>query len=281
MLIENLFFRLAVRLLVFVLQVKKIMRFMTYAMYNARLETAFLVDEYALPSQLTSCDSSHSIDLFGSMTSNPISPITVDGKALQAKTSSLSSVEKCDGIKEDEDKLSRIIKEVASPETPGPRPITDESIFQCSIPISEPANQSSKDNVHRENSDRFRKALDQTALSVSPFVRYTVPYLKTEAGSRCLLRHFFPPEIYWSKYYTGSLECTDISDEVKRVPTMSSLTDACFSTPAALPKSVVAFLPSHPFVVEKLTKPVSSPDIQVSRHGFYVAMNWTISFQVL
>jgi len=251
-------------LLVSMLQVKRIMRFMTYAMYNARLETAFLVDEYALPSQLMSSESPQSVDLFGSMTTTPISPIIADVKAMHVRSNSLPLMDKCEGTRDDEEKLSRIIREVDSPETPGLRPAMDENIFQCSIPNSEPIGQSAKESVHQENSDRFRKALDELALSVSPFVRYAVPYLKTEAGSRCLLRHFFPLEIYWSKHMTRPL----VSDDVKHEPSVNSPTGASPSPATAVPKSVVAFLPSHPFVIEKLTEPACSSVVQVGAHAF-------------
>lgn len=44
----------------------------------------------------------------------------------------------------------------------------------------------------------FRKAVDETILSCSPYIRYTIPYLETEAGQNCLLRRFFPKDLYQS-----------------------------------------------------------------------------------
>ncbi|XP_050725052.1 1-phosphatidylinositol 3-phosphate 5-kinase-like isoform X2 [Eriocheir sinensis] len=44
----------------------------------------------------------------------------------------------------------------------------------------------------------FRKALDETILSCSPYIRYSIPYLETEAGQNCLLRRFFQRELYQS-----------------------------------------------------------------------------------
>lgn len=44
----------------------------------------------------------------------------------------------------------------------------------------------------------FRKALDETILSCSPYLRYTIPYLETEAGQGCLLQRFFKRGLYHS-----------------------------------------------------------------------------------
>lgn len=47
-------------------------------------------------------------------------------------------------------------------------------------------------------SNSFRKALDETILSCSPYLRYSIPYLETEAGQNCLLRRFFQKDLYQS-----------------------------------------------------------------------------------
>lgn len=44
----------------------------------------------------------------------------------------------------------------------------------------------------------FRKAVDETILSVSPYLRYSIPYLETEAGQNSLLRRFFQKDLYQS-----------------------------------------------------------------------------------
>ncbi|PSN57689.1 hypothetical protein C0J52_00310 [Blattella germanica] len=49
--------------------------------------------------------------------------------------------------------------------------------------------------------NRFRKALDDTILSSSPYLKFTVPYLETEPGRNCALRKFFPEEIFWSAQF--------------------------------------------------------------------------------
>ena len=48
---------------------------------------------------------------------------------------------------------------------------------------------------------RFRKALDDVILSSSPYIRPDIPYLETDAGSKCLLRSHFASDVYWSRYF--------------------------------------------------------------------------------
>ena len=52
-----------------------------------------------------------------------------------------------------------------------------------------------------QTGDYFKQALNDTILSASPHIRYDIPYLETETGSKCLLRSFFSKEIYWSDQF--------------------------------------------------------------------------------
>jgi 1-phosphatidylinositol-3-phosphate 5-kinase len=229
------------------------MRLITYATYNARLETSFLVDECALPPQMLN-EFRHSTDLFDSFATSPISPIDGDVKAPLVKTSSWSSVEKCAEAKEDHDRLSQIVNEVASPVASPENACLQLSneILPSNAVLLESQTKRGEEDMHVVQSDRFRNVLNETLLSVSPFVSYSVPYLKTEAGSRCLLRLFYPSQIYWSKLLSCKSKHSDAEDETEQ---NSSVKEAV--------KSVVAFLPSHPFVVERIIEPVSHSGVQV------------------
>ncbi|XP_046466655.1 putative 1-phosphatidylinositol 3-phosphate 5-kinase isoform X1 [Neodiprion pinetum] len=55
-------------------------------------------------------------------------------------------------------------------------------------------------------SNKFKKALDDTILSVSPYLTFSIPYLETEPGRNCTLRQFFPKEIYHSMQFTDKVE---------------------------------------------------------------------------
>lgn len=229
------------------------MRFMTYAMYNARLETSFLVDEFALPPQMLN-EFRRSANLFDSVTTTPISPIDADVQIQLVKTNSWSSMEKCAEAKDDHDRLSQIVNEVASPVASPENGCTQmlNEFLPGNAALLESQSKLAEEDVHVAQSGRFRNAMNETVLSVSPLVSYYVPYLKTEAGSRCFLRSFYPSQIYWSKHFSNKLKNSDAEDENE---------DGLSVEKAA--KSVVSFLPSHPFVVERITEPVSHPGVQV------------------
>lgn len=54
--------------------------------------------------------------------------------------------------------------------------------------------------------NKFKKALDGTILSVSPYLKFSIPYLETEPGKNCVLRNFFPKELYYSTLMSTTLE---------------------------------------------------------------------------
>ncbi|KAJ9599192.1 hypothetical protein L9F63_010323, partial [Diploptera punctata] len=92
-------------------------------------------------------------------------------------------------------------------------------------------------------SNRFRKALDDSILSSSPYLKFTVPYLETEQGRNCALRKFFPEEIFSSAQFDttgGTLSFQDGESKFKDVK----------------------LRPQHPFISAKLTEPVDSREIQ-------------------
>ncbi|XP_052764126.1 1-phosphatidylinositol 3-phosphate 5-kinase-like isoform X2 [Mya arenaria] len=65
----------------------------------------------------------------------------------------------------------------------------DESIFESSMAFQE-------QQVTRRAI--FKKSLDNTVLSTSPYIKYSLPFLETESGAKCELRKYFPEELYWS-----------------------------------------------------------------------------------
>jgi 1-phosphatidylinositol-3-phosphate 5-kinase len=54
--------------------------------------------------------------------------------------------------------------------------------------------------------NKFKKALEGTILSVSPYMKFSIPYLETEPGRNCVLRSFFPKELYYSAYFSDKIE---------------------------------------------------------------------------
>lgn len=47
----------------------------------------------------------------------------------------------------------------------------------------------------------FKKALTDTMISISPLLKFEVPYLETITGRNCKLRRYFPASVYWSAQF--------------------------------------------------------------------------------
>lgn len=68
----------------------------------------------------------------------------------------------------------------------------DDAIFYSSVTLEEKT---------QNRFAKFRKILGERLLSCTPYIKYRVPYLETEEGSRSIVRTFFKDELYWSKYF--------------------------------------------------------------------------------
>ncbi|XP_047360824.1 1-phosphatidylinositol 3-phosphate 5-kinase isoform X1 [Vespa velutina] len=98
--------------------------------------------------------------------------------------------------------------------------------------------------------NKFKKALEGTVLSMSPYLKFSVPYLETEPGRNCILRTFFPKEIYYSEQFL---------DKTKETRTSS------ISVEQNVPDKPLLNLklkPRHPFIEAKLTTDVESKEVQ-------------------
>ena len=98
--------------------------------------------------------------------------------------------------------------------------------------------------------NKFKKALEGTVLSVSPYLNFTIPYLETEQGRNCSLRCFFPKEIYYSIHFQDKVEgarTSSISNEVSQ---------------PVNPLANLKLKPRHEFVETKLTSSVESRGVQ-------------------
>ncbi len=147
----------------------------------------------------------------------------------------------------------------------------DDSIFQGSDSLSV------KEVNSSDSRQQFRRAMSDAVLSVSAFIKPSLPYLLTDAGMQCKLRGYFPRQIYW----TGSMEPRDSpkqTDSITISPHPSTgqqdttdsslgLSDGLFGNAEGSDWNSMLFdhTPSemHPFVTTKLTAPVSDKDTQV------------------
>lgn len=99
-------------------------------------------------------------------------------------------------------------------------------------------------------SNKFKKALDDTILSVSPYLTFYIPYLETEPGRNCVLRKFFPKEIY------HSLQFSDKFEGVRS----NSISAECVHHGNQMENSNMK--PQHAFVRTKITNSADSRDVQ-------------------
>ncbi|XP_076640045.1 1-phosphatidylinositol 3-phosphate 5-kinase fab1 [Colletes latitarsis] len=122
-------------------------------------------------------------------------------------------------------------------------------------------NQTSPNGQHLSVADlpllnKFKKALEGTILTVSPYLKFSIPYLETETGRNCVLRDFFPREIFYSVQFL---------DKVKEVKTSNVSIEICeFENPLMKLK----LKPQHPFVQARLTTDVDSREVQTLLANF-------------
>ncbi|XP_023248602.1 1-phosphatidylinositol 3-phosphate 5-kinase [Copidosoma floridanum] len=121
--------------------------------------------------------------------------------------------------------------------------------------------------------NKFKKALEGTILSVSPYLKFSIPYLETEPGRNCVLRSFFPKELYYSALMSTTLEGTDkcvaftllISKNLFFFPlgTKSSNSNATGElSQYENSQKKIKFKPAHEFIEAKLTSSADSREVQ-------------------
>lgn len=141
--------------------------------------------------------------------------------------------------------------------------IYGESISDRSDPLHQYLNEDEEDVFKRTSPtgqhlsvadlpllNKFKKALEGTILSVSPYLKFSIPYLETETGRNCVLRSFFPREIFYSVQFL---------DKVKEIKTCSALAEQCGMENPLMKLKLKA---PHPFVQARLTTDVDSREVQ-------------------
>ncbi|KAK7071564.1 hypothetical protein SK128_017814 [Halocaridina rubra] len=273
-------------------RVKKIMYFMMYAVYNWKLESSFLMDEYILIPPLPSESFELEDQVFESQqdlkkkkqmdqetttlmsfsdepeTGKNIlesSKNSIDRDNESVSSSSSEQVNKSKSPKIDSQRDTVSVSGESTISTPGTLDKTklSQTISDFSDPLHSYLNAgASPQEVPRESSlaclsltevavnSTFRKALDETILSCSPYLKYNVPYLETEAGRNCILRKYFQKNLYFSVQLEkeavlrrprfSEVEVKDTKDENQNVRIKSP----------------------HKFIRCKLTKEASSIEVQ-------------------
>lgn len=219
-----------------------------------------VIDEKAAGNCLTSKTNNDNL--------NNSSDLDIDGKQDTNSTVELFGGKKTmkvnKNIKEEVEK-SKIKDKVASEE----KRIYGESISDRSDPLHQYLNedeedvfsQTSPNGQHLSVADlpllnKFKKALEGTILSVSPYLKFSVPYLETETGRNCILRSFFPREIFYSVQFM---------DKVKEIKTGNVFIEQSVTEN---PLVNLKLKPQHPFVQARLTTDVDSRKVQALLANF-------------
>jgi len=265
---------------------KNILRFMTYAMYNARLEGAFLFDELAAPpdpaslmtaapaySPTSACDSEFDLmPLCAKLPNLPTSNSSAtDDNIVSNGLLIIAGNDSCDADCSQQPKSEQLS---STGNTYSPSYVSADSrepvhqLQGCehqssgdyNMPVSQLHNDDDDDAIHQREAS-FHTALSQTMLTVSPCSQVHLPYLETVAGARCRLRRHFPAEIYWSCRLNPAKSAVDTVTPSSDADIVTAVDVTTADSVAGLP-SVIDLLPVHPFIVEKLTAPSSSPTVQ-------------------
>ncbi|KYQ54129.1 Putative 1-phosphatidylinositol-3-phosphate 5-kinase [Trachymyrmex zeteki] len=208
-------------------KVKNVTSMMIFAAYSWRLEKSFLMDEFAKPP-------SPKDNSFLDETSQK--DFSNDEKTEKLESYKISSEEKRiygESISDRSDPLHQYLNE------------DDEDVFNRTSPTGQRLSVADFPLFNK-----FKKALQDTVLSVSPYLKFSIPYLETELGRNCVLRSFFPREIYYSEQFL---------DKVKEIRTnsvtVSEQTDnrECVN---------IKLKSQHPFVQARLTTDVDNREVQ-------------------
>lgn len=248
-------------------KVKSVTSTMIFAAYSWRLEMSFLMDEFCRPPP--SKDNSF-------LDEDNLSPPQIEHKKEsdcdEVKKAEQDVVLRCvDGNWEmDKVKLSSEKKSTDEKRTYG------ESIIDQSDPLHQYLNQEDeiRDEALNANAklsphdqalsvadlpllNKFKKALEGTTLSVSPYLKFHPPYLDTELGRNCVLRRFFSRDLYYSVYFL---------DNVKTNKSTTNQDPAESSNVNQMHK--LNLKEQHPFVEAKLTSSVDSKETSALLSNF-------------
>ncbi|XP_071791852.1 1-phosphatidylinositol 3-phosphate 5-kinase-like [Asterias amurensis] len=97
----------------------------------------------------------------------------------------------------------------------------------------------------------FNTALSDELLSISPHVKFNIPYLEGKAGKESPLRHFFPTdEFYWSPKLAGlSHDVSEADTATQQAEPNYGNVDRCSRA-----SNAVIIKPPHPFTFSQLTE---------------------------
>lgn len=194
----------------------------------------------------------HSLDVAdGDLQLNAaVKPSADENSTTTNATNTLNVPEKCALLNFQSRPSTSILTELTDFSDPllGYQNTHDESIFN-----STSTQKIALKEIKQTNYKRFRKALDGVHLSVSPYHKYSVPFIETDKGSRCAVRKYLPEEIYWSKLFDGEENQWQIKSKAMDVEVLAKVAS----------KNNIQILDPHSLITCKLTDPIWDSNTQV------------------
>ena len=96
----------------------------------------------------------------------------------------------------------------------------------------------------------FADALNMVTLSVSPFLKYSIPYMETSTGKASKLKKYLSPELFWSEKFanTSNLLQQKCERDAAQDDDLKSI-DRCTRA-----SDTMGFCDPHPFTFSQLTR---------------------------
>lgn len=205
-------------------KIKKVVSLLLFARYNWRLELSYLCDEYARPP-------SPRPSIFESKETSPSEEIKMGENTSKNSTAVKKSEEQAKKVNINIENVGDFSDPLRAVDI-SPSVFDSESSFELAV-------ETPFDN-------RFRTALSSTALSISPFLNFPLPYLETESGRKCALRCYFPNELYYSKQWSDRRYDKQVSLEMPNLELTETIT----------------LLLQHEFTSFKITSSIDSKEVQ-------------------
>lgn len=194
-------------------KLKQVIKTVLFGCYNWRLEKSFLMDEFAQPPVSRN-------DAFFNDSKETSPNVEVEKFELPRK--------KCEILETSPEQDIFIDKKITSEESKSFIDSEKRPAVEAIEDFSDPLHSNWIPKTESENflsvqelpfSNKFRKALDETILSISPYLPFFIPYLESDVGKKCKLRNFFPTDIYYSKQFlleTGNNKETKNEKEMNK-----------------------------------------------------------------
>lgn len=206
-------------------KVKRVMYFMIFALFNWRLERSFLMDEFASVPAFSDRQSGSSEEGLAASPTGSEKERTGAGSSSSTPPPPFLVAKEADEVVDESDPLCAFLRRGSG----------------AVDPPSPPLESSGRD-------PSFEVALEGTILSISPHIRYAIPYLESDEGSHSPLRKFFPQKLYFS-----SLLRSCESPQKGVIVSSPSEGPSSDKAPKA-PNGSVVFKPCHHFITTKITK---------------------------